>query len=60
MTKDEFIKRKELVDLVTAYHVIPGGWGPRRADANAGVLIIALVRLSARVLWFCSSQGSRP
>jgi hypothetical protein len=22
--EDEFIKRRELVDLVTAYHVIPG------------------------------------
>jgi hypothetical protein len=24
MSEDEFIKRRELVDLVTAYHVIPG------------------------------------
>jgi hypothetical protein len=24
MSEDAFIKRKELVDLVTAYHVIPG------------------------------------
>jgi hypothetical protein len=26
MSEDEFIKRKELVDLVTAYHVIPGDY----------------------------------
>jgi hypothetical protein len=34
MSEDEFIKRKELVDLVTAYHVIPGElWQPRQLAA---------------------------
>lgn len=66
MTEDEFVKRKELVDLVTAYHVIPGfqAKGPWDIPENPTLAVTADVNYALRfyrnssAAWVKDTQGN--